>query len=69
MKSKEKSENTSLRKRKKWRNNCKRSTCAAEAVLREKFIAIEAVLKKLEKSHKQPNLPPKRIRKIRTNET
>lgn len=37
-----------------------------KAVPRGKFIEIQAFLKKQEKSRKQPNLPPKRIRK-RTN--
>ena len=37
---------------------------AAKAVLRGKFIAIQAFVKKTRKiSSKQPNLPPKRIRK------
>ena len=41
----------------------------AKGVLREKFIVIQALLKKQEKiSNKLPNLPPKRIRK-RTNKT
>ena len=40
---------------------------AEKAVLTQKFIAIEVFLKKTGKiSNKQPNLPPKRIRK-RTN--
>ena len=43
---------------------------ATKAVLRGKFIAIQAVLKKTRKiSNQQPNLPSKRIRKRRTNKT
>ena len=43
---------------------------AAKVVLGEKFIAIQAVLKKTRKiSNQQPNLPSKRIRKRRTNKT
>ena len=41
---------------------------AAKAVLREKFIATQAFLKKEEKNQ-QLNIPPKRIRKRRTNKT
>ena len=36
---------------------------AAKAVLRGKFIVIQAFLKKQKKINKQPNLPPKVIRK------
>ena len=39
---------------------------AAKAVLRGKFIVIQAFLKKQKKINKQPNLPPKGTRK-RTN--
>ena len=43
---------------------------AGKAILRGKFIAIQAFLKKTRKiSNKQLNLPPKRIRKRRTNKT
>ena len=41
---------------------------AAKAILRWKFIAIQAKLRKQEKS-KQHNLTPKRIRKRRSNKT
>ena len=41
-----------------------------KAVLRGKFIIIQAVLKKIRKiSNKQPNPPLKRIRKRRRNKT
>ena len=43
---------------------------AAKAVLRGKFIAIQAYLRKQEKiSNKQPNLTPIAIREGRTNKT
>ena len=43
---------------------------AAKAVLRGKFIAIQAYLKKQEKiSSKQSNLTPKETRERRTNKT
>ena len=41
---------------------------AAKAVLKGKFIVIQAFLKKQEKSRQQPNLPPKRMRR-RMNKT
>ena len=40
---------------------------SAKAFLRVKFIAMQALLKKQEKFQITPNLPPKRIRKRRTN--
>ena len=43
---------------------------AAKAVLSWKFTVIQAIIKKTRKiSSKQPNLPPKRNRKRRTNKT
>ena len=46
---------------------------AAKVVLRGTFIAIQDLLKKKKKprknSNRQPNLPPKRIRKRRLNKT
>ena len=53
-----KSKNESIHLHNRWN--------AGKAVLRGKFIEIQAFLKKQEKNLKQPNLPPKRIRK-RTN--
>ena len=71
MKSKKKSENTSGQIKLKTQLS-KNLWDAAKLVLRGKFISIQAFLKKQNKtkqkiSNKQPNLPPKRIRKRRTN--
>lgn len=53
-------------KAQKWKHKLHNPWNAGKAVPRGKFIETQAFLKKQEKSHKQPNLPPKRIRR-RTN--